>query len=400
MISSCVDDLRTNFYDNGFIKFFGNSYIDDGIDIIPVDDGFFILGTGQQASEQTDILLIKTDTDGNQFFEAKPCNVDSVNETATGFVLTNNQSLVIVGTFVFDNDSTEIYLLQTDLSGNILWKNTDDIQRQTWNAFFNDNANQKAASISRTADGGFIIAATTDSENIGNKNPTGKTDILIIRTDAQGQIQWHSSHGGPNNDVAAQVKELTNGDFIIVGHTETFNEEGQSKTNAIVIRTNKFGAPINKLTYGGSDDDVGTSIEMLPDGSFIMIGYSKTNSSKGNDIYLVKLGQTLQDIKWEQRIGGAGDDLGVKLCVTKDNDLLILGSTTGLGQGGSDIFLVKTDSEGKVIWQKSYGNTDNEYGRSLCLLNTGDIAIVGTAVFEKNSMLVLMKIDENGNFIK
>jgi gliding motility-associated-like protein len=98
---------------------------------------------------------------------------------------------------------------------------------------------------------------------------------------------------------------------------------------------------------------------------------------------------------------GFGDDRGHSVIKSSDGSFVIAGQTTSFGQGGSDFFLIKSDVDGNIIWQNTYGSTGNESGTSICVAETIDMGFVivgGTTGFSSNVMdLIIVKVDQFGN---
>jgi hypothetical protein len=111
-------------------------------------------------------------------------------------------------------------------------------------------------------------------------------------------------------------------------------------------------------TYGGSGADVGYSVQQTTDGGYIVTGFTR------NNVYLVKT-DSLGDTLWTRTYGGTSWEVGYSVQQTQDGGFIITGETTSFGAGFYDVYLVKTDSVGDILWARTYGGTDYDIGRSV-----------------------------------
>jgi hypothetical protein len=100
-------------------------------------------------------------------------------------------------------------------------------------------------------------------------------------------------------------------------------------------------------TYGGTHGDGGYSVQPTADGGYIVAGYSNMDGPGDCDVYVVKTNAS-GDALWQRTYGGTNDDLGYSVQPTADGGYIIAGLTESFGAGGSDVYLIKTDSLGNV----------------------------------------------------
>jgi len=106
------------------------------------------------------------------------------------------------------------------------------------------------------------------------------------------------------------------------------------------------------------------SIQQTHDGGYIMAGYTTTYGAGGNDVYLVKTNSS-GAILWTKTFGGTSDDFAFSVQQTTDRGYIVAGSTASFGAGGNDVYLIKTDSTGTYQWSKTYGKAGDEFGYSV-----------------------------------
>jgi hypothetical protein len=153
-------------------------------------------------------------------------------------------------------------------------------------------------------------------------------------------------------------------------------------------------------TYGGAKDDYGHSAQQISDGGFIIAGQTNSIGAGGYDVYLIKT-DALGKLLWQKTYGGAYDDTAWSVQLTTDGGYIITGSTYSFGAGGSDIYLVKTDALGNQLWQKTFGGTGNDEGYSVQQTTDGGYIIVGVST-QKGSggyKIYIIKTDSSGNLI-
>ena len=114
-------------------------------------------------------------------------------------------------------------------------------------------------------------------------------------------------------------------------------------------------------TYGGTGHDYSYYVQQTTDGGYVVIGYTVNFGAGGKDVYLIRT-DSLGDILWTKTYGGTGDDIGYSVQQTLDGGYIITGETSSFGLDSSDVYLIKTNSLGDTLWTKSYGGADTDAG--------------------------------------
>jgi ribosomal protein S11 len=243
-----------------------------------------------------------------------------------------------------------------------------------------------AFSVQQTSDSGYIIAGTTRSFGAGNE------DIILIKTDANGNIIWAKTYGGIDPDLAHSVQQTSDGGYILAGYTLSF---GAGFYDAFLVKTDANGNIIWPKTYGGTYYDYAYSVQQTSDGGYIVAGY--TYSFSAGDILLIKTDAN-GNIIWAKTYGGTYWDEAYSVQQTSDGGYIVAGYTDSFGAGGSDIFLIKTDANGNVIWAKTYGGTYYDYAYSVQQISDGGYIVAGyTYSFGAGYYdIFLIKTDANG----
>jgi hypothetical protein len=225
--------------------------------------------------------------------------------------------------------------------------------------------------------------------------------IILFFIPGHAQELPGETFGGFDNDIGLAICKTNDNGFLLAGTTRSF---GAGSNDIYLIRLDNQGATIWTKTYGWQHNDVIRSVIQVNDG-FILAGDIWDYGYPRLDIYLMKIDH-YGNLVWDQFYGTDARDLGFKVIPSNDNGYLILGYTRGIEPIG-DLFLIKTDANGNLIWEKNYGSVDDDYGFDLLQKNNGEIVMVGSkgGFFDdvhgnfKNSDadIYLIKTDANGN---
>jgi arginine repressor len=248
-----------------------------------------------------------------------------------------------------------------------------------------------ARSVQQTSDGGYIVAGYTYSFG------AGYTDIFLIKTDANGNIQWAKTYGGTYSDDAYSVQQTSDGGYIVAGYTPSF---GAGDYDIFLIKTDANGNIIWAKTYGGGGNDFAYSVQQTLDGGYIVAGDTRSFGAGNEDIFLIKTDAS-GNIIWAKTYGGTSRDVAYSVQQTSDGGYIVAGRTDSFGAGWDDIFLIKTDANGNIIWAKTYGGTGDDAAYSVQQTSDGGYIVAGrTYSFGAGwGDIFLIKTDANGNII-
>jgi hypothetical protein len=153
-------------------------------------------------------------------------------------------------------------------------------------------------------------------------------------------------------------------------------------------------------TFGGNEDDYANSLLVI-DGVFFIYGTTKSKNDINGDHYLIKVDSTGSLIN-ESFFGSNSSEEGLKIIQTNDEHLFLLGWTKNTNSGNKDIHLIKTDYDGKLIWERKYGGMQDDFANDIIALANGDYLITGatTSYGEGSSDIYLIWIDPQGNVLK
>lgn len=193
---------------------------------------------------------------------------------------------------------------------------------------------------------------------------------------------WSKSYGGAGNDVGYSVVPANNGGFVVAGYTDSFGQAG----DMWLVKTDANGNEQWSKNYGGSSADGGYSVISAGDGGYAVAGYTRSYGAGGSDMWLVKT-DSQGNMQWSKTYGGAADELASSIVRASDGGYVIAGYTKSINSEGSWIYLVKTDASGNMQWNKTYGGGIDDMGYCVIQTKDGGYAFVGKT---------LVKTDANG----
>tara|TARA_B100001250_G_scaffold267756_1_gene230985 strand:- start:6 stop:812 length:807 start_codon:yes stop_codon:yes gene_type:complete len=213
---------------------------------------------------------------------------------------------------------------------------------QAWEKTFGGIGNDEGYSVQQNTDGGYIVCGRTES--FGN----GWSDVWLIKTDVNGDTLWTNTFGGTSTDEGYSVQQTNDGGYIICGWTES---SGNGNKDVYLVKTDDNGDSLWTKTFGGTGNDEGYSVQQTNDGGYIICGYTESFGNGGYDVWLIKTdGNGIE--QWNQLFGGTGYDVGYSVQQTIDGGYIIAGrkehSKESSKDPGYDLYLIKTDGDGNV----------------------------------------------------
>jgi hypothetical protein len=204
------------------------------------------------------------------------------------------------------------------------------------------------------------------------------------------QIMWQKNYGGADADFGTSVRQTTDGGYIVVGYTYSF----QNNAQVYLIKTDSLGDTLWTKTFGGSGDDRGMSVMQTADGGYIIGGF--TNSfGDSYQIYLIKT-DTSGDTLWTKTYGGTETDYGYSVQQTPDRGYIVTGGGSFIW-GYDPLYLIKTDSLGNMLWAKAYGDTIDAIGKSVQQTTDDGYIIAGSIPLGSSRQVYLVKTDSLGD---
>ena len=211
------------------------------------------------------------------------------------------------------------------------------------------------------------------------------------------EIVWTRFYSGATYEFGQCLRPTTDGGFVISGYKWKFN---MSDTDAYLIKTDADGDTVWTRTYGGFDDEGATSVRQTADGGYIMAGYTRSFGAGGTDVYLIKT-DAGGELLWTGIFGGDSSDVASSVEQISDGGYIITGRTYIFGPGETDVYVIRTDSMGDSLWTRTFGGLagEEDYGNAALQTFDGKFAVVAKkgAFGPDPSSIWLLKLDDNGD---
>ena len=335
-----------------FERVYSTPSTDNGGAVRQTPDGGYIVGADTDAN----FYLIKTDSLGDTLWSGVWGG--SNDEWARGVQQTQDGGYILVGfSLSFGPGNAAMYAVITDSLGALQWDTT--YGGADWD---------EGHAVEMTPDGGFVLAGGTASFG------AGAADMYLVRIDSVGDTLWTRTYGGGSQDYAYDMDATTDGGYILAGGTMS---SGAGSWDLFLVKTDSLGNWLWERTYGGGAADGARSVEQTSDGGFIALGYTFSSGAGDADFYLVRT-DSIGDTLWAATYGGSARDIGHSVCETRDGGYVMTGETESFGAGSYDLYLIRTDTLGNVIWDTTYGGTEDDDGTDVHQTSDGGFIVVGT----------------------
>ncbi len=337
------------------------------------DEGYVLAGyTRSYGQGSYDLYVLKLDKNGHLQWTR---TIGGPNlDYGYSLIQTIDRGVAIAGyTNSYGQGGYDAYVVKLDSIGNLLWTRT--IGDTNWNV---------AYSLVQTSDAGFAIAGYTWQ---------GVYDVFVAKLDSAGHIQWTRSIGGSQHDRGHAIIQTSDGGYAIVGVTMSF---GAGDEDVYVFKLDSSGNLQWARSIGGPNQDIGRAIIQTFDRGYAIVGYT-TSYGQGNwDVYVVKLDSS-GNLQWTRTVGGPSWDYGYAIVQTSDGGLLIAGETSSYGAGSFDIYVIKLDSTGHLLWTKTIGGPGADRGYAILQSRQGSYAIAGytTSYGQGNNDIYVVLLDPN-----
>lgn len=207
-----------------------------------------------------------------------------------------------------------------------------------WNKTYGGMGSDSAGSVVQTSDGGYAIAGVTNSSGAGSD------DFWLVKTDASGTMQWNKTYGGTGGEYANALVQTGDGGYALAGVTSSY---GAGSADFWLVRTDASGSAQWNKTYGGASWDLAIALADSSDGGYALAGYTGSFGAGSADFWLVKTDAN-GTMQWNKTYGGTNADWAWHLVATEDGGYALGGSTHSFGAGNDDFWLVKTEADGTV----------------------------------------------------
>ncbi len=397
-----VDEVPTNFEGITWTKTFGGSGDDTPRSVIQTaDGGYAILGFSDSTDGDlaiknlnvNDYWLLKLDVNGN--IEWQNNYGGSGDDRGQQIIQTADGGYAVTGYAESDDGDGsnnegfhDNWVLRLDASGNMLWEKS-----------FGFSGHDHSYDIVETEDGGFFFSGfldVTSSNGEGatdkglNQSAHGVGEFWGTRIDSDGNIIWRKFFGGTNNDRSFGVVNAIDGGFILTGASESDDFDISSAKGSYdfwVVKVNKNGGLEWERSFGGTGIDQAHDIVLTNDSAYVIVGNTFSNDTQvtrnngESDIWLIKISDA-GELLWQQSYGGTAFDAAHGVNLTSDGGFIIAGNSkshdgdASENFGENDVWFIKTDANGNIEYQRSFGGTNLDFGYDVVESADGSIILV------------------------
>jgi len=315
-------------------KSFGGPGDERGISLLETaDSSLAVVGyTSSKGDGGRDLWLIKTDSEGELEWDRA---IGGPGDEEGWSLLGTEDGYVIAGVSGSgEAGGKDLLLVKTYSDGYERWTKTFGGPGDDWGV----------AAVKTEA--GYVVAGSTTSRG------SGGSDGWILLVDPDGNLVWEVAIGGSKNDGFSSIVEVEDGDergnsvlkmadgYIIVG---TSSADAPGGRDLLLLKTDLEGEKVWEETIGGPGEDGGWQALVDEDGGIVVVGY--TRGAGDEDIWLLKVSSVGEKL-WDDAFGGEGFDLGRSIVPTKDGGWAMTGWTESGGPRGQDLWLGKVERGG------------------------------------------------------
>lgn len=294
--------------DTVWTKNYGGYGWDQGNSIQQTTDGGFILaGWTTSYGDPFAAYLIKTDSAGDTlwtrtYITGYAADAISVRQTSEG-------GYILVGsTYSLATSEYDVYLVKTDPSGEVEWSKT-----------YGGNRDDRGLSVEQTTDGGYVVCGYTQSF-------ASYSGVYLIKTDSQGDTAWTRVYdaSGCYMAVGEWVQQTLDGGYVITGNSICYPEPGHY--DLILIKTNADGDTIWARHYGEQFADFGNAVRQTPDSGYVAVGMTQSFGADNKDLCVIKTDEN-GDSLWARTYGGGAEESGTEMVLDSAGNYIVLGLT-------------------------------------------------------------------------
>jgi len=342
-------------------RVFGGENIDYATTLIQTSDGGYAVAgtTYSYGAGGRDFWVIKLDNEGNKVWD-KTFGGNSC-DCANSLIQTTDGGYAVAGeTYSYGAGNADFWIIKLDSSGNKKWDKT-----------YGGSDGDYATSLIQTTDGGYAVVGETCSFGAGGR------DLWVVKLDNQGNREWDKTLGTVKYDYANALIQTTDGGYAVAGGTESYSA---GSADFWVIKLDNQGNREWEKTFGGSDWDMAYSLIQTKDGGYAVAGGIFSYGEEEEDFWVIKLDINGKKV-WDKTFGGSSWDIATALIQTKDGGYAVAGITESFGAGGGDFWVIKLDINGKKVWDKTFGGSNDDSAWSLIQADDGCYLVAGGASF-------------------
>ncbi len=360
-----------------------------------LDGGLVICGLTFSGSdvEKGDAVIYKVNTDGD--LEWSKNFGGNQKDEARAIVATSDGGYVIAATtrssngdIATNNGAADYWVFKINTTGSLQWSKN-----------FGGQNNDIVNAIQVTNDGGFILAGTSWSAEEPINGTRGGADAWILKLDANGNEQWSQKYGGDGADYATDIVVKNDGTFLFCGYTNSKRfafSSNDGAHDAWVVKLSSTGQLVWSKLFGGEKNDHFFDANLSNDNGYVLAGYSYSENQGSmnqgvRDLWVLKIDNSGNE-QWSRTFGGSQYDEAHSILKTTDG-YWIGGYTqsddgdVNENEGNQDFWLMSLNENGAMLWTENYGGSQKDRIQSICQLNDGGYALLGSTDSDDGDIL-------------
>lgn len=387
-----------------FQQCYGGSDGESGTNIYMLPDSSFIIFGSTSSNDGTvslnhggnDFWLLKTDNSGVLIWEKTFGGSDT--ENRRNMKITSEGNFVLFG-YTYSNNGdvsgnhggADYWVMKSDSQGNLIWQrclgsSVNDIALQMR---LDDEDNIYVIGESYGKDGDITV-------------PCNLTDFWIVKLSPDGDLLWDRTLGGSYLETGICILPTSDGGYIAGGYTSSNDgdvsctEPGLDQSDAWIVKLDSNNNIEWDQCYGGSFNETTTDIIATEDGGYIFVGGTNSNDgdvggfhgTPGGEEYDIWVWKTdgWGNLEWQKCLGGSFDEGRGEITYAGNGEYIIDGYTKSddgdvsgnhSTPGYSDIWILKIDSVGELLWQQCFGSSGSEASSGICIINEIELMVTG-----------------------
>lgn len=312
-------------------------------------------------------------------------------EEAYDIIETPDSNFIVVGRggplaadFFDCGEYTGFVVVKINADGEILWSKC-----------YGGNEYSLAHAVINSSEGGYAIAGESYAIDGDITGAHGNMDFWVIKIDDIGELEWQLAIGGSSDDSGNDILQTNEGDYLVVGNSYSINGDinnhhgTESTSDFLLAKISTGGELLWVKSYGGPDDDNGKSIAKDSLDNVYLTGYSFSSSgdvpeNKGStDLWVLKV-NTDGEIIWSKTFGGSETDIGYSVSVL-ENLIFLVGTSfsnnfdVSGNHGFQDGWVLKINQDGDLLTQKCFGGSNFEIFDDIYAINSSTILLTGAS---------------------
>ena len=261
---------------------------------------------------------------------------------------------------------------------------------ELWNKTAGGSDGEHGLGVAVDAQGNIVVIGCTRCFGEGDE------DFFIMKYDSNGNNIWDKTAGGGSYDEGSGVAVDSDDNIIVTGVTKSF---GAGLTDVWTIKYDPDGNLIWNKTAGGGSYDGGSGIAVDWDNNIIVTGWTSSFGLEGNDVWTIKYDPD-GNILWNKTLDQSLGDVGRSVAVDSYNNIVVAGVTTSFGKGSSDVWTIKYDTDGNLLWNKTVGRNFGDWGDGVAVDSNNNIIVTGYTGFSITMVNIwTIKYDPDGNIL-